>query len=201
LNPPTLIATPRNNPAGIVPTVPASWELFRETTTDLTFQYPRDWPIAVSRSNKDTIASLVLRPASRTITEAAAILIDVRPKQGDLLPWLRQQLPTGRLLVDAAAVEGGPAAYAAANAQLAGRPAVFVFAPAHAKVNPVAALHIADDRYFYQFTYLGTALDSTDQRAVYWRLLNSARLSNTTTSGIQLPPTAFTAGLNPSAVP
>ena len=196
LNPPTLIATPRNNPANIAPTLPANWGRYQESATGLTFQYPRDWPIAVSRSNKGTIASLALRPASRTITNAATILIDVRPKQGDWLAWLRQQLPAGRLLVDAAAVEGGPTAYAAANAQLAGRPAVFVFAPAHANVNPVAALHIADDRYFYQFTYLGAAPDSADQRAIYWRLLNTALLSNTTPAGVQLPSTTFTTGLD-----
>lgn len=195
LNPPTPVATPRNNPANIAATPAAKWETYREATTGLVFQHPADWPIAVSRNNKDTVASLILRPPASAANISTTILIDVRQKQGDWLTWLNRQLPTGRLLIDAPALEGGATAYAAANAQLAGRPAVFVFAPAHAKINPVAALHVADDRYFYQFTYLGGANDTADQRVVYWQLLNTALLSTTTAAGVQLPTTTFTTGL------
>ena len=67
-------------------------------------------------------------------------MIDVRKKQGDLLTWLGQQLPTGLLLIDAKALEGGAASAKNYNARVGNNQAVFIYAPAHNKIADAAAL-------------------------------------------------------------
>lgn len=196
LNPPTASATLRNNPANVPATPPPNWEIYREATTGLLFQRPRDWRIAISRGNKDTLLSLLLTRSASPITNTPSILIDVRPRSGELLAWLSKQLPAGRLLIDARSLEGGAAADQSLNAQLAAQPAVFVFAPAHDKTSAAAALFTADQKYVYQFTYLSDTPEQAANRLIYLRLLNTVLLSNTTTTGVMLPTTTFTTGLD-----
>ena len=122
-------------------------------------------------------------------------MIDVRPKQGDLLAWLSKQLPTGSLLIDAKALENADSAKAY-NARVGDKQAVFLYSPAHGKSNDVAELHTGDNQYFYQVTYLGSAPDNLDYRAAFLHVLNTLAMSGTTSSGVTLPVTAFTDGVD-----
>ncbi len=197
LNPPTLIPTVAGNTSVTSGQAqPQIWVDYRDRVTGLAFQYPRDWPLTLSRNNKGTVESIVVARANQPITNSVTILIDVRKKQGDLLPWLGKQLPAGLLLIDAKALEGGTSVYKAYNARVGNTQAVFIYAPAHNKMTDAAELHLADNQYFYQITYLGSSPDNLDQRATFLRLLNTLTLSGTTQSGVTLPQTAFTNGID-----
>jgi hypothetical protein len=201
LNPPTLIPTvPGKSSVTSGQTQPQDWVNFRDTVTGLAFQYPRDWPLTLSRNNKDTVESILVARANQPLTNTVSIVIDVRKKQGDFLAWLSQQLPTGLLLIDAKALEGGPNSYKNYNARLGNSQTVFIYAPAHNKLADAAALHLADNQYFYQITYLGSHPDSLDNRAVFLRLLNTLTLSGTTSSGVTLPQTTFVNGIDLSQI-
>jgi hypothetical protein len=197
LNPPTLIPTLPGNSSvtsGQQPPAPV-WSSYRDRVSGLTFQYPRDWPISFSRRNKSTVESILITRANQPITNSVTILIDVRKKQGDLLTWLGQQLPTSLLLIDAQALEGTNS-YKSYNARIGNHQAVFIYAPAHGKIVDVAALHTGDKQYFYQVTYLGSTPDNLDDRAAFLHLLNTLTLTGTTSSGVTLPTTTFTDGLD-----
>jgi hypothetical protein len=199
LNPPTLIPTAaRNTSVTSGQAQPQVWVDYRDKVTGLAFQHPRDWPLTVSRNNKGTVESIIVARTNQSVTNSVSILIDVRKKQGDLLTWLGQQLPTGLLLIDAKAVEGGADSYKIYNARAGNNQAVFIYAPAHNKLTDAAALHLADNQYFYQITYLGGSPDSLDNRATFLRVLNTLTVSGTTQSGVTLPTTAFTTGIDVS---
>lgn len=194
LNPPTLIPTTAgSNAVTSGQTTPNTW---RDPALGLAFQYPAGWQAALDRNRRTTLATIILTRTAATKSESASMVIEVRSKQGDLLAWLGQQLPTGQLRLDAPALEGGAASYKTSNARLAGRPAVFLYAPAHGATADAAALHTADERYFYQFTYLGSRPDRLENRSAFARLLSTVTLSGTTRSGITLPASAFTAGID-----
>jgi hypothetical protein len=199
LNPPTIIPTLPGNSSvtsGQQPSA-AAWNTYRERATGLSFQYPRDWQTSIGRNSKSTVASIVVARANQPITNTVSIVIDVRRKQGDLLAWLNQQLPTGLLLIDAKALEGADS-YKSYNARVGNNQAVFIYAPAHGKVADVAELHTGDSQYFYQVTYLGSTPDNLDNRAAFLHLLNTLTLTRTTASGITLPATAFINGIDPA---
>ncbi len=198
LNPPTIIPTQPGNTSvtsGQPPT--STWNLYRDPVLGLTFQYPRSWQTAIGRNSKDALASIVVARPLQTITNTTSIVIDVRKKQGDLLTWLSQQLPGGLLLIDAKALEGATG-YKAYNARIGNNQAVFLYAPAHGTIADVAELHTSDNQYFYQVTYLGSAPDNPDGRAAFLQLLNTLTLTGTTSSGVTLPTTTFTNGIDPA---
>lgn len=198
------------NPPTIIPTLPGSssvtsgqqplafeWNTFRDQVSGLTFQYPRDWQTALGRSSKGTVASIVVARLNQPITNTSSIVIDVRKKQGDLLTWLGQQLPTGLLLIDAKALERANSARSY-NARVGNSPAVFLYAPAHGRLADAAALHTGDNQYFYQVTYLGSTPDNLDNRAAFLHLLNTLAPTGTTSSGVTLPTTTFLNGVDPA---
>lgn len=193
LNPPTLAPTAVNSS---VTSGQTAWNTFREPALGLSFQYPPDWQTAINRNNRNTVATISITRTASTSMSSATIVIDVRRKQGDLLAWLSRQLPIGLLLLDGKALEGGANSYRVFNARLAGSPAVFLYAPAHAAVADAAALHTADNQYFYQFTYLGSRPDNLENRVVFLRLLNTTTLSGTLSAGVVLSQTAFTTGVD-----
>ncbi len=193
LNPPTLVPTAVNSS---VTSGQTAWNTFREPTLGLSFQYPPDWQTAINRNNRSTVATISITRTASTSMSSATIVIDVRRKQGDLLTWLSRQLPIGLLLLDGKALEGGANSYRVFNARLAGNPAVFLYAPAHAAVADAAALHTADEQYFYQFTYLGSRPDNVENRVVFLRLLSTTSLSGTLSAGVLLSQTAFTTGVD-----
>jgi hypothetical protein len=197
LTPPTVVPTLPGNSAVTSGQQPSSWNTYRDQVTGLTFQYPREWQTAVGRSNKGTLASIVIARPNQPITNTVSIVIDVRRKQGDLLAWLGQQLPTGLLLIDAQALES-PASAKSYNARVGNNQAVFIYAPAHGKLVDVAELHTGDNQYFYQVTYLGSTPDTADSRAAFLHLLNTLALTGTTSSGVTLPATTFTNGIDPA---
>jgi hypothetical protein len=199
LNPPTIIPTlPGNASVTSGQQPPASnWNTYRDEVTGLSFKYPRGWQTAVGRGSQGTTASIVVARPNQPVTNTVSIVIDVRKKQGDLLAWLSRQLPTGSLLIDTQALESaaGTGSY---NAQAGNSPAVFLYAPAHGRLDDVAELHIADQQYFYQVTYLGSMPDNLDNRAAFLHLLNTLTLSGTTSSGVKLPATRFVNGVDPA---
>ncbi len=198
LNPPTIIPTvPGNSSVTSGQQPPASpWNTYRDQLAGLTFQYPRDWQAAIGRNSKSTIVSIVVARPNQPITNTVSIVIDVRKKQGDLLAWLGQQLPTGLLLIDAKALEK-PDSAKSYNARVGNSPAVFLYAPAHGKLADVAELHTGDNQYFYQVTYLGGTPDNLDNRAAFLHLLNTLTLTGTVSSGVTLT-TTFTNGIDPA---
>jgi len=199
LNPPTLIPTVAGNTSVTSgQTQPQVWIDYHDKVTGLAFQHPRDWPLTVSRNNKETVESIIVARANQPITNSVSILIDVRKKQGDLLTWIGQQLPIGLLLIDGKALESGTASYKNYNARVGNNQAVFLYAPAHNKISDTAALHIADNQYFYQITYLGGAPDNLADRATFLHLLNTLTLTGTAVSGVTLPQTIFTNGIDVS---
>ncbi len=201
LNPPTPIPTTPGKSSSVTSgqSQPSDWLTYRDSVTGLNFQHPPDWLITLSRNNQNTLESVLIARANQPLTNTASILIDVRQKQGDLLTWLGRQLPTGSLLLDGSVLENGAASYKNYNARLGSTPAVFVYTPAHNKRSAAAALYTADDQYFYQITYLGGTPENSNDRAQFLRLLNTLTLSNTSISGVTLPATTFTTGvdLNP----
>ncbi len=190
LTPPTVIPTLQGNSSVTSGQQPPAWNTYRDQVSGLTFQYPRNWQTSIGRNNKGTVASIVLARPAQPITNTISIVIDVRKKQGDLLSWLGQQLPTGLLLIDARALENAASAKSY-NARVGNNQAVFLYAPAHSKLADVAALHTGDNQYFYQVTYLGSAPDNLDSRAAFLHLLNTLTLTGTTSSGVTLPATTF----------
>lgn len=197
LTPPTVVPTLPGNSSVTSGQQPPAWNTYRDPVTGLSFQYPRDWATAIGRNSQGTVASIVVIRPGQPITNAASIVIDVRTKQGDLLAWLSKQLPTGLLLIDAKALENADSARTY-NAQVGNHQAVFVYAPAHGKINDVAELHTSDNQYFYQVTYLGSAPDNLDYRAAFLHVLNTLTLTGTTSSEVTLPVTTFTDGVDPA---
>jgi len=197
LTPPTVVPTLQGNSSVTSGQQPPAWNTYRDQVTGLTFQYPRDWATAVGRNTTGTVTSIVLARPGQPVTNTASIVIDVRKKQGDLLTWLGQQLPTGLLLIDARALENAASAKSY-NARVGNNQAVFLYASAHSKLADVAALHTGDNQYFYQVTYLGSAPDNLDNRAAFLHLLNTLTLTGTTSSGVTLPTTTFINGVDPA---
>ena len=198
LNPPTIIPTMPGNSSltsGQQPPV-SEWNSYRDQVSGLTFQYPREWQTAIGRNSKSTVASIVVARPNQPVTNTVSIVIDVRKKQGDLLAWLSQQLPTGLLLIDPQALESANGAKSY-NAQVGNSQAVFLYAPAHGKLADVAELHTGDRQYFYQVTYLGSLPDNLDNRAAFLHLLNTLTLTGTTSRGVTLPGTKFINGIDP----
>jgi hypothetical protein len=199
LTPPTVVPTLTGNSSVTSGQQPPAWTAYRDQVTGLTFQYPRDWAMAVGRNNKATVASIMVVRPGQPITNAVSIMIDVRKKQGDLLAWLSKQLPTGLLLIDAQALENAGSAKSY-NARVGNNQAVFLYAPAHGKLVDVAELHTGDNQYFYQVTYLGSTPDNLDSRAAFLHLLNTLALTGTTSSGVLLPQSTFTTGIDLSKI-
>ena len=198
LTPPTVIPTVPGNSSVTSGQLPPAWNTYRDQATGLTFQYPSDWLAAVGRNNRGTLVSVAVAQPGQPITNTISILIDVRKKQGDLLTWLKQQLPTGRLFIDARALEN-PNSAKTYNARRGNNLAVCLYAPAHGALADVGELHTGDNQYFYQVTYLGGAPDNLDSRAAFLHLLNTLTLTGTTSSGVTLPvTTTFTNGIDPA---
>ncbi|HTP08465.1 MAG TPA: hypothetical protein VMP08_09450 [Anaerolineae bacterium] len=198
LTPPTVIPTLSGNNSVTSGQLPPIWATYRDQVTGLTFQYPSDWQTAVARNSKSTLVSIVVARPGQPITNTSSIVIDVRKKQGDLLTWLSQQLPTGLLLIDAKALEN-PSDAKSYNARVGNNQAVFIYAPTHGKLDDVAELHTGDNHYFYQVTYLGSTPDDLDDRAAFLHLLNTLTLPGTTSSGVTLPvTTTFSSGIDPA---
>lgn len=197
MNPPTVIPTTAGSNA--VTSGQTTPNIFRDPALGLTFQYPADWrkttgPVAVNpRAQRIELA----RP-SQPAGHNAEILIDVRPKSGDaLLTWVKQRLPTGSLMLSSDYLESSFKNLKDYNARLNGLPAIFVYQPEHGSGTPnMAALFVADKQSVYQFTYHGDIPDDSVNRVAYLRLLNTVTLSGTTRSGITLPASAFTAGID-----
>ncbi len=194
---PTPLPTTSGNSSVTSGQQPPAWSTYRDQATGLAFQYPRNWQTAVGRNNKDSLVSIVVARPGQPITNTASIVIDVRKKQGDVLSWLGQELPTGRLLIDAQALENADNAKAY-TARVGNNQAVFLYAPAHGQLAAVAELHTSDNEYFYQVTYLGSAPDNVDGRAAFLHLLNTLTLTGTTASGVTLPTTTFTNEVDPA---
>jgi hypothetical protein len=199
LNPPTILPTlpGRSSVTSGQQPLAFEWNTFRDQASGLAFQYPRDWQTALGRNSRGAIASMVVTRPNQPITNTSSIVIDVRKKQGDLLTWLSQQLPTGLLLIDARALEGANNARSY-NARVGNSPAVFLYAPAHGQRADVAELHAGDNQYFYQVTYLGSTPDNLDDRAAFLHLLNTLALTGTTSGGVTLPATTFISGVDPA---
>ena len=198
LNPPTIVPTSVGNRA--VTSGQTALRTFRDLTTGLTFQYPADWQQAINSTAANPqapIKRIEISHLSQPIGHNVDVLIDVRPKRGELLTWVLQQLPTGSLILSSNYIEGGFKNLKDYNAKLNGLPAIFVYQPEHGSGTPdMAALFAADQQNFYQFTYHGDIPDDNANRLVYLRLLNTATLSGTTQSGVALPPTVFTSGVD-----
>jgi hypothetical protein len=188
LNPPTLAPTTIGSRTNANDN---RWITYRDQAYRLAFQYPPDWTFSTKTV---TTTGLLRRLSAARLNQSrgnnAEILIEVRPANGDLLRWLKTELPKGSLAVEVSALETGinQLTY---NAKLNGKPAVWLFAPIHSGTAEVAALYSADQTYFYSFTYTGDVLDNKDNRAVYLQLLTTAVLSGTTDSSLALPTTAF----------
>jgi hypothetical protein len=101
------------------------------------------------------------------------------------------------LLIDPKALESADSARSY-NARAGNSPAVFIYAPAHGQLAAVAELHTGDRQYFYQVTYLGGTPDNLDDRAAFLHLLNTLTLTGTTSSGVTLPATTFSNGIDPA---
>jgi len=197
LNPPTLVPTLPGNSSLTSGQQPSAWTTYRDQVSGATFQYPREWQTAIGRNSQGAVVSIVAARPNQPITNTTSIVIDVRKKHGDLLAWLGRQLPAGLLLIDAKALERADSARSF-NARVGSSPAVFLYAPAHGQLADVAELHTGDNQYFYQVTYLGSAPDNLDNRAAFLHLLNTLTLTGTTSSGVTLPATTFTNGIDPA---
>jgi hypothetical protein len=191
LNPPPLSPTA----IGLQPNASADrWLTYRDQVYGLAFQYPPDWTFSITTTAPTGVLQrLSVARLNQSAGNAAEILIDVRKSSGDLLRWVKRELPKGSLLLDARFIEGGLSGLTAYNAKLGGMSAVWVFAPTHASTPSAAALHAADQHYFYQIAYQGDIPDNQDTRAIYLQLLATLTLSGTTASGLALPTTTFTA--------
>ena len=191
LNPPTLSSTA----IGLQPNANADhWLTYRDKVYGFAFQYPPDWTFSITTTalmgarQRISVARL-----NQSAGNAAEILIDVRNSSGDLLKWVKRELPKGSLVLDARFIEGGLKGLTAYNAKLGDTSAVWVFAPTHSTTPSAAALHVADQQYFYQIAYRGDIPDNQDTRAIYRQVLATLTLSGTTVSGLALPITAFIA--------
>lgn len=169
------------------------WIAYRDQNTGLAFQYPPDWQFKTEqRASTGILLRLSISRLNQSAGNNAQILVDVRRGSGDLLKWVKGELPLGSLMIDDKTIEGGAARLTDYNARLAGLPAVFLFAPKHGTGTPdMAEVHVAAAGYFYQFTYFGDIPDNKDNRAVYLQLLATVTVSGTTTASLALPQTAF----------
>ncbi len=195
LNPPTIVSTPGNNPANVDATTQSNWATYRDEAIGMSFQYPSGWQKQIEQGSQP-IQRITLGQAGQPGGITATLVIEVWKKPGDLLTWLRTQLPAGRLLISSSGLEGGNSSYQRFNANLAGQPAIFLYRSAKSSTTDRAALFAADKQYIYQFTYLGKTPDNLIQRAVYLHLLNTVIISDSTTSGLSLPSTEFTTGVD-----
>lgn len=200
LNPPTLAPTISLRPiAGVT-----SWQTYHDGDLGLSFQYPNDWKTSItlnSSTSNDILQRIEITPLNPTAELPAVIDIDIRKRTGDLLEWVKTALSTGRILSLRAVIEGGSSSINSYNARVASAPAIFIFASSvSGAIGVVAEVHVADNQYFYQFSYSGDGRNSSVTRAIYLKLLNTATLSGTTSSGVSLPKTAFTTGVITSTV-
>ncbi|HEY4722842.1 MAG TPA: hypothetical protein VII92_13395 [Anaerolineae bacterium] len=199
------------NPPTPAPTEPGTrpdtanlndWQIYRDANLGLTFKYPRDWQLAVRWYFPGAIGiveRIEVTQLDQSAGNSSQILIDIRLSRGDLLSWLKGQLPTGGVMIGRSELEGSIESY---NARLGDYPAVFVYAPEQGSGTPnMAQVHVSDDRYFYQFTYIGDIPDSLSNRAIYLQLLGTVSLTGTITSGLTLPTTAFTIGVSTTITP
>ena len=190
LNPPTLAPTvigsrPNANTNG--------WITYRDQVYGVAFQYPPDWTFSTKTAPPTGVLQRIsVARLNQSRGNNAEIVIDVRRSTGDLLRWLKTELPRGSLAFEVTALEVG-VSQLTYNAKLNGQAAVWLFAPIHSGKAEVAALYSADQTYFYSFTYTGDVLENKDNRAVYLQLLTTAILSGTTPSNLALPTTAFAA--------
>ncbi len=195
------------NPPTLAPTEPGTqpdtanlndWQVYRDASLGLTFKYPPDWRPTVRWYFPGTIGiveRIEVNPLDQSTGNGSQILIDIRTSRGDLLSWLKGQLPTGGLMIGPADIESNIDNY---NARLGDQPAVFVYAPEHGSgTSNMAQVYAGDDQYFYQFTYIGGIPDNASNRAIYLQLLGTVSLARTATSGLTLPTTAFTTGVTP----
>ena len=195
------------NPPTLAPTEPGTqpdtanlnnWQVYHDANLGLTFKYPPAWRPTVRWYFPGTIGiveRIEVNPLDQSSGNGSQILIDIRTSRGDLLSWLKGQLPTGGLIIGQADIEGSVDSY---NARLGDQPAVFVYAPERGSgTSSMAQVHVGDDQYFYQFTYIGDIPDNVGNRAIYLQLLGTVTLTRTTTSGFKLPTTAFTTGITP----
>jgi hypothetical protein len=197
LNPPTLAPTTSSRPiAGA-----ANWQTYRDNSLGLSFQYPPDWRQSITTSaTRGILQRIEVTHLNQPAGNNAEVLIDIRKSQGDLLTWLKQELPTGRMF-DAAYIEGGLNGVKSYNARIAGMPAIFIYAPEHGSGTPaMAALFVVDNQSIYQFTYSGDIPDNLTNRAIYWQLLNTVAFTRTVTPGLTLLKTSFTTGVITSTV-
>ncbi len=193
LNPPTLIPTAAGSNA--VTSGQTTLNTFHDLTSGLTFQYPADWRQATNPTA--VMERIQISHLSQPAGHNAAVLIDVRPRRGELLTWVKQQLPAGSLMLSSDYLEGGFKNLKDYNAKFNGLPAIFVYQPEHGSGTPnMAALLVADKQNFYQFTYRGDIPDDVANRLAYLRLLNTVTLSGTTQVSLTLPASAFTAGID-----
>ncbi len=195
LNPPTNVPTPGNNPANVDTTAQVNWATHRDEAIGLSFQYPGDWQKQFEQGSQP-VQRITVGQAGQPSGNNATLVIEVWKKQGDLLAWLRTQIPAGRLLIGSIGLEGGNSSYRRFNASLAGQPAVFLYQPAKSSTADRASLFTADDQYVYQFTYLGDIPDNLVNHAIYLHLLNTVIISGSTSSGLSLPSTEFMTGVD-----
>lgn len=197
LSPPTTVPTVSDISSVTSSQSPLEWNTYRDQVSGLTFRYPRDW-----RRQFEQGAQLVQRISIAQVGQSggknATLIIDVWKKQGELLAWLSTQIPTGKLLIGSAGLEGGSIDYQRFNASLSSQPTVFLYQPAKPPKSDRATLFTADKQYVYQFTYLGDTPDGLVNRAVYLHLLNTLIISGSTLSGLSLPSTGFTTGVDTS---
>lgn len=200
LNPPTLAPTISLRPiAGVT-----SWQTYRDGDLGLSFQYPNEWKTSItlnSSTSNDILQRIEITPLNPTAELPAVIDIDIRKRTGDLLEWVKTALSTGRILSLRAVIEGGSSSVKGYNARVAGAPAIFIFASSvSGAIGVVAEVHVANNPYFYQFTYLSDLHNSLTNRAVYLQLLNTVAFTRTVTPGLTLPKTTFTTGVITSTV-
>jgi hypothetical protein len=146
LNPPTIVSTPGNNPANVDATTQSNWATYRDEAIGLSFQYPSGWQKQIEQGSQP-IQRITLGQAGQPGGITTTLVIDVWKKPGDLLTWLRTQLPAGRLLIGSSGLEGGNNSYQHFNANLASQPAIFLYRPAKSSTTDRAALFAADKQY------------------------------------------------------
>jgi hypothetical protein len=199
LNPPTLAPTTSSRPiAGTT-----NWQTYRDNNYGLSFQYPSDWKPAITLNQSTGILQRIeVKHLSQPAGHNAEVLIDIRKTSGDLLAWLKKELPSGSLAISSDTIEGGLANVKNYNARIAGVPAIFIYAPEQpgSGTPTMAAVYVADTQYFYQFTYWGDIPDDLTNRAIYWQLLNTVAFTRTVTPGLILPKTTFTTGVITSTI-
>ena len=178
-----------------------TWHTYRDPSYGFSLQYPPDWRQSIAFSqpySKSILRRIEITYFNRERGDNAEIAIDIRPAYGDLLEWFQDELRTnaGALYLDPTHIEDGADSVTAYNAQLAGRPAIFVYEPEHNSGSPdMAQVYVADGEYFLVFTYWGDIPDNLENRATYLRALETVQFTGSATQGLALPETAFVAGV------